>query len=151
MALITRLHERFYDDPDMQHIYRHLERGGELSFERHGVGVLPGTLYFFDDTTERQIDKVLGLLEVAARMYKLDLVGDDEIALIAYEYLTIHQNPGIQVYLRSVEASHSHLRREFQPVPYFREVGDSLQAQFQFSPTPQDWGSRPRTSATSDE
>jgi hypothetical protein len=138
MTQITRLHERFYDDPDIQHVYRLLERGGTLSFD-HPPGTKPGTLYFYDDMTERRLDKVLGLFEIVARMYKLGLLGDDEIALLAYEYLTVHQNPGIQDYLELVEKSHEHLQREFRPVPYFRDVGDTLQARYRFRSTPPSW------------
>ena len=115
MGQIILLHERLYNDDDLQQMYRRLERG-----ERYPVYPEPG------ETTphtrlEEQLDKLLGLFEVAARLRQLSLIGDDELDLIAYEYLTVHQNPGVQEYLDIVVRSNQARGMRIEPVKAFRE------------------------------
>lgn len=133
IAQIVHLHERLYDDPELQEMYRMLERG--WNFEASPAHMQTQA----DRRSEEQLDKLLGLFQVAAYMSKHDLLEFDELGLIAYEYLTVHQNPGVQRYLQLVEDSNKARQMKISPVPDFREVGNQLQEQYHYTPIPPDW------------
>ena len=133
MGQIIRLHERLYNDQELQQMYRRLERGEAYPAYPDPREPTPHT------RLEEQLDKLLGLFEVAARLRKLHLIGDDELDLIAYEYLTVHQNSGVQEYLDIVAQSNEARGMRIEPVRAFREVGDALQARYQYTPVPSDW------------
>jgi len=138
VAQIVHLHERLYDDPDLQAMYRMLERGWR--YEPSAVPEQDGA----GRGLEEQLDKLLGLFQVAAYLYRHDLLEVDELGLIAYEYLTVHQNPGVQDYLRLVEESNTYRGMDIQPVPDFRAVGDELQQRYRYVPIPAEWRRPPR-------
>lgn len=131
---IMRIHERLYDDAEIQAMYRRLERG--LGYPIHPTDAVEQVEH---DRLEEQLDKLLGLFQVAARLYQMRLVVAEELDLIAYEYLTVHQNPDVQDYLTAVEASNKARRMQIEPVRAFREVGDLLQDKYHYKPVPPGW------------
>ncbi|HSK95773.1 MAG TPA: hypothetical protein VK891_04070, partial [Euzebyales bacterium] len=100
MGQIVHLYERLYDDPAIQAMYRRLERG--LGYPLHPTASVPAAQH---DRLEEQLDRLLGLLQIAARLYQMRLVAADDLDAIAYEYLTVHQDPDVQAYLDAVQAS----------------------------------------------
>jgi len=133
MGQIIRLHERLYNDQELQEMYRRLERGEPYPVYPDPRETTPHA------RLEEQLDKLLGLFEVAARLRQLHLIGDDELDLIAYEYLTVHQNPGVQEYLDIVAQSNEARGMRIEPVKAFREVGDVLQTRYRYTPVPSHW------------
>lgn len=138
MHQIIRLRERLYDDSALEQMYRRLERGWEYPVYPDRPGDTET-----HDRLEEQLDKLLGLFDMVARLYQLRVIRDEELELVAYEYLTVHQNPGVQRYLQAVAASNQARGMRIEPVKAFREVGDLLHERYRYAPIPSHW--RPPT------
>jgi len=83
---------RFLSDPDTLEIYYDIEYD-RLRYPKH----------FHDSSHEKKIDKLLAYFERIGALFKLGTITLDEVRLVEYELLRVHNAVPIQQYFETMD------------------------------------------------
>ena len=109
---IVELQHQFYSDADLMDAYYLIEYG---EFEYDGN--------FHGSKLEKSMDRLLVHFESIASLYEAKVVSARELDIVAYNYLVIYQNRGIQQYFDWLDSWYKTRGIKEQPFGTFRAVG----------------------------
>lgn len=103
-------------DKDLWGLYYKIEYGAFEYNER-----------FHGSDDERNLDRILTILDSVARQVELRLLKVEDLELIAYEYLMIYQNTGVNNYLEQwLDGWFQEKEINIKPYGAFRRIGETL-------------------------
>ena len=113
---VDKVRQLVFGDSDVSDIYYQLEYGSFVYDEN-----------FHGSKTEIQLDKLLCLFDTLAKQVEMKLLNMHDLDLVAYEYLVIYHDKGIQSYLNFLDSwtdTRGLKRPQFEA---FRKIGILLE------------------------
>lgn len=114
--LLLQLCYQFYQDHDMQDIYYKIE------YEQFKYTV--DTFHMSED--ERKLDKLLGLFSNIGQLYEMDIIKDQDLEFIKYEYQIIYEYPDVQNYFKTLDGWFQARKISHLKFQSFRNVGQII-------------------------
>jgi hypothetical protein len=111
-SYISDLLQKIYDEKDLAKIYYSVEYG---EFEY--------TDQFHGSETEIEVDRLIVNFDILAKKFDLGLVKIEDFDLIAYEYLVLYQNRGLQQYFKFLDGYFDEKGIKAKPFGGFRKLG----------------------------
>lgn len=112
---VSRLKEMLFHDDDLQSIYYAIE-----------YGVFTYSAKFHGSDQEKQLDKLLSMLDILAKQVELKILNLNDLNLIMYEYLVVYRNTDIQKYFEFLDRWYTLQITPDLPFPSFRAIGAQL-------------------------
>ena len=106
-----------FDDPDLRETYYRVEYG-KFQYDKS----------FHESETEQKIDNLLGRLDSLAKQVQMGAVELEDLDLVAYRFVTVYQDRGVQDYFRFLDGWYKERRLSRVPFHAFREVGARLES-----------------------
>jgi hypothetical protein len=113
---VSRVKEMLFHDTQIQSIYYEIEYE-EFKYANN----------FHTSNKEKQLDKLLGILDILAKQVEQDVLEIDDLDLIMYEYLVVYQNTEVEKYLEFLDVWYKKRGNPHRPFNSFRIVGDKLE------------------------
>jgi hypothetical protein len=111
---------KLYDDEELRDLYYQIEYGKfEYSDDFHGT------------QDEKHLDRLLALLDSLAKLRKMKLLQPQDLDLIAYEFLQVHQDESVQKYIDFLDGLFAERGVKLKPYHHFCEVGEELEKRLQ--------------------
>lgn len=114
--LILQLYNDFSNDTDMQDIYYQMEYQ-KFVYNRET---------FHQSDQERKLDKLLGLFSNIGQLYQMNIITDEDLDFIKYEFQIIYETKGVHEYFEFLDMYF--LKRKITHTKFkpFRDLGQKI-------------------------